>query len=171
MNTETHKWLNKSRDRLNSLPVDNEDSNVYFAPDIPREKFDVLSKFSENVSYQDTLILIDDTFFGGSKDGVIMTKNIFFSHGMFEDSGKNVQASSELVIHRNSKEIFIDNNSFYAFGIVEGEEVVFLVELMQEICSWKKIRPSVKTSKLPTDCRSCGASLNSNTCDYCGRTN
>ena len=130
MNTATHNWLKKCRDRLDSLPIDNEDSAVYFAPDIPRNKFDALSYHSEDVSYQDVLILVDDTFFGGSKDGIILTKNTFFSHTMFEDSGKGVQTNPNLLIHRDSKEIFIDNEKFYAFGVVEGEEVVILVDFM-----------------------------------------
>ena len=169
MDSLTHKWLNKSRDRFKDSTA------IYFAPDIPREKFDVLSKFSKNLSYQDALILIDDTVFGGSKDGVIISKNIFFSHGILEDSGKSVHVSSELEIHIKPKlltnEMFIDNNIFYDFSQFKREEIVFLVGLMQEICSWKKNKPSTKTSNLLTDCRSCGAPLNYSTCDYCGQIN
>jgi hypothetical protein len=61
------------------------DKAVFFSPDIPQKKLkNAIAAYANSVSEKDVLVLIDNTAFGGAKDGVLITEDAIYAHNMAE---------------------------------------------------------------------------------------
>lgn len=61
-------------------------SKIFAKGDIPQKKIaNVLASYAKNINRDDIMILVDDTVFGGAKDGIILAKQGLFCHTSFED--------------------------------------------------------------------------------------
>lgn len=76
--TEIKEIVEKYKDKIR-------DGCVYFAPNIPVDKQKrVLESYAEEAVFEEILILIDDTLFGGAKDGVTITDHKIYTHSLLE---------------------------------------------------------------------------------------
>ena len=63
-------------DSTNSLLKQNK---VYIHPNIPMQKLqNAIDSYAKNVEPDDVMILLDDTLFGGAKDGLILTNDTIY---------------------------------------------------------------------------------------------
>ncbi|KTB91576.1 hypothetical protein AO073_01500 [Pseudomonas syringae ICMP 11293] len=59
---------------------------IYVKPRIPRDKANnAISSYAEELNYDDIVVLIDDTVFGNSKNGVIITEKAIIGKESFSD--------------------------------------------------------------------------------------
>lgn len=75
------------RQALEGLEFSNEPfERVFVAPYIPRKKlWGALDSYGEGVRAQDVVVLIDDTVFGGAREGIWITETQIRSKAKFED--------------------------------------------------------------------------------------
>lgn len=70
---------------------------IFFAPNIPRDKLEnALAAYGSSVSQKDVVILIDDTFWGSAKEGILVTTDAL----LFNEKGKSPRRA-KLEILRN----------------------------------------------------------------------
>lgn len=59
--------------------------NVYIYPNIPRKKLvNAINSYAHSLSFDDVLLQIDDTAWGGAKEGLIVTNEGIYSKALFE---------------------------------------------------------------------------------------
>lgn len=69
----------------NDFSIRIKDSHIYFSPDIPTDKLKkALSSYGEGVKEENALVLLDNTLFGGAKDGALLTPEAFHVHNQYE---------------------------------------------------------------------------------------
>lgn len=85
------------------------DAAICIAPDIPRKKLlNALSSYGSWLKPEDVVVLIDDTAFGGAKDGVIITKESMCIKEIFQDPA--------IFWLSNVDEVEADGNRIYVNG-------------------------------------------------------
>lgn len=62
------------------------DSAIHFAPGIPAKKLrKALARYATDIHGIEVLLLIDNTSFGGAKDGAVMTPEAIYAHNMGQE--------------------------------------------------------------------------------------
>lgn len=120
--------------------------DVYVKPNIPTKKIIGALSYS-NVKPDDVLILIDDTVFGGAKDGMIITIKGIFSHETFEerkffgwDQIKEVTASG--------KQLKINGFNFYKPVTINSTIMGIIANQLNNIVNIKPINKLEKTTNI-----------------------
>jgi len=80
--------LRSLREALEGLEFSNEPfERVFVAPDIPKKKLQAaLDSYGERLRAQDVVVLIDDTVFGGAREGVLITETQIRCKAKFEQA-------------------------------------------------------------------------------------
>ncbi len=80
--------LRSLRQALEGIEFSNEPfERVFFAPNIPRKKLQgALDSYGERLRAQDVVVLIDDTVFGGAREGVLITEAQIRCKAKFEQA-------------------------------------------------------------------------------------
>ncbi|WP_293716822.1 J domain-containing protein [Stenotrophomonas sp. UBA7606] len=80
--------LRSLRQALEGLEFSNEPfERVFVAPDIPKKKLQAaLDSYGEKLRAQDVVVLIDDTVFGGAREGVLITETQIRCKAKFEQA-------------------------------------------------------------------------------------
>ena len=79
---KTYEELKKEGIEFSNEPFE----RVFVAPYIPRKKlWGALDSYGEGVRAQDVVVLIDDTVFGGAREGIWITETQIRSKAKFED--------------------------------------------------------------------------------------
>lgn len=169
-------------------------NRIFFSPDIPRKKLDnARSKFITRS--EEVLVLVDDTLFGSSKDGLAITEKYLYAKQAMElaksvkiSSIRNVSGQSNRL---GSLDIFINGNLFVNLSTIDKADHNFIIDLISLAQkSAKALEPtsknkpsskavkatgtekSTKPEKAPQagPCLQCGASLASGAkfCHECG---
>lgn len=87
---------------------------VYPYPNIPRSKLEgAISSYAPNVSPDEVLVLLDDTLFGGAKEGLLVTNNAIYCKHKFDspkrvafDAIKRVEPGAGSRVMVNGREFF-----------------------------------------------------------------
>lgn len=93
---------------------------VFVFPNIPHKKLlGAIGSYARDVEPSEVVILIDDTVFGGAKEGVLVTNKAIYSKALFENP-KKVHFKANLNISPGKKSrIIIDDREFFKATTVD----------------------------------------------------
>lgn len=93
--------------------------NVYVKPNIPHKKLMNALSYAPGINPYEILILIDDTVFGGAKDGMLITCNAIYCHEIMTPMKKiSLDKIKEIGMDRNSQ-VLVNGNDFFKANIVD----------------------------------------------------
>jgi hypothetical protein len=106
---------------IRRLLDDTQDSSLYVGEAIPQAKLtSALTTYAPSVSRTDVLLLYDNTVFGGSKDGLLLTSSAIHWHNMYEPPKQCLYSEIESVEH----EALLGATKL----LVNGEKIFFNME-------------------------------------------
>lgn len=156
------------------------DDRIFFAPQIPAKKLNnALNDYAREAHGEPVLALIDNSFFGSAKDGLLLTAKHIYSNEWSSTTFSLEQSAIESVAFvqtDSSKEIHLNDIAFATVHMAHAGSVEVFAEMLDEIR--QLFHPSAQevAAKQPRagKCASCGAAYKilpnhlAPTCAYCG---
>ncbi|MBB6064984.1 J domain-containing protein [Pseudoxanthomonas broegbernensis] len=94
--------------------------NMYARPKIPRKKLEgAISSYAPTVSPRDVLVLLDDTVFGGAKEGLLVTGDAIYCKQKFEAPRRILFRDIRLVEPGSHSRVMINGEEFFKADVVE----------------------------------------------------
>ena len=103
----------------------------YSKPNIPQKKISGALSYV-NVHSENIFVLIDDTVFGGAKDGMAITNNGIFCHEIYGDS-KFLAWNDIKVITAKGSGVLVNDKLFYKIVMFSKSEVLIIANQLNEI--------------------------------------
>ncbi len=140
-----------------STILDNEEwlwdyESIYISPNIPTKKLSsAIQSYAPTIMPDDVLALLDDTVFGGSKEGLILSKKGLYSKELFQKPKKISidEIKSINVVSKNR--IIVNGDEFFKSVVVDKsviEKLVFRISTVLDIKEGNiEIKPSKKESQ------------------------
>jgi hypothetical protein len=155
------------------------DDRIFFAPQIPPKKLqNALADYAQGAQSERALALIDNSFFGSAKDGVLLTtKHIYSNEWSSETYSLELGQieSVRFVENEDSKEIFLNELAFATIHMADAASVKAFAAMLEEIRAMFHPSEQERAAHQPRagKCASCGASYRvagsaSASCAYCG---
>lgn len=103
---------------------------IFVAPNIPKQKLSgAIANYGEGLRPRDVLALIDDTAFGGAKEGILITENEIRFKAIFEPVLKRkFERIEEIGAERNR--VYINGHEIAKLNMPEKREVEAFFELV-----------------------------------------
>lgn len=93
--------------------------NVFVKPNIPHKKLMNALGYAPDAKPEDVLLLIDDTVFGGAKDGMLVTNDALYCHEIMTSPVKiSFEDITEVGMDRNSQ-VLVNKRNFFKATIVD----------------------------------------------------
>ena len=154
------------------------DDCVFFAPEIPERKLrNAVENYARAGSGERALALIDNSFFGSAKDGVLLTRERIYSNEWSDVTFAlelGAIESVEFVEIDSANEIRLNGAKFVVLHMADAHSVRTFAEMLDEIRrAFHPTETEFRTHKPRAGkCATCGApfrliQLYSN-CSYCG---
>jgi hypothetical protein len=94
---------------------------VYAKPNIPRAKFDgAKASYAPAVAFGDVLLLVDDTLFGGAREGLLVTKDGLYARQKFEEARYIRLEGVRSVDVGPSNRLMVNGAKFFEGAMVEA---------------------------------------------------
>ena len=125
--------LRSLREALEGLEFSNEPfERVFMAPHIPNKKLQgALDSYGERLRAQDVVVLIDDTVFGGAREGVLITETQIRCKAKFEQAEiRLLGCLSEITAH--GTRIRIHGEPFITLSALNADDLRRLFETLSE---------------------------------------
>lgn len=122
--------------------------NIYVRPDIPRKKLKAaVDAYGSGVSEESVIVLIDDTAFGGAKDGVLIT-DTGIRVKIFTEALRSYkwEAINSISVEKNT--IYINRAASGKFVQVKGKEFVQFFRKINKFISEKEISDKTAEFKI-----------------------
>ena len=143
-----NSFRNNKVDKRSTNTIDNDfirlfadinDEHIFLSPNIPAEKLsNAIKSYAPEVKADDVILLVDDTCFGGAKDGMIITQNKLFSKALMA-SPVTAELSPRIKIQNTSKAILIDGEEFCTLHMLDRGSLTKLVVAIREMCKMCEI--------------------------------
>ncbi len=154
------------------------DDCVFFAPEIPERKLrNAIENYARAGSGERALALIDNSFFGSAKDGVLLTRERIYSNEWSDVTFAlelDAIESVEFLEIDSAKEIRLNGAKFVVLHMADARSVRTFAEMLDEIRrAFHPTETEFRTHKPRAGkCATCGApfrliQLYAN-CSYCG---
>ena len=154
------------------------DDCVFFAPEIPERKLrNAIENYARAGSGERALALIDNSFFGNAKDGVLLTHERIYSNEWSSITFAlelDAIESVEFVESNLAKEIHLNGAKFVVLHMADTRSVRTFTEMLDEIRrAFHPTETEFRTHKPRAGkCASCGAPFRLTrlyaNCSYCG---
>lgn len=93
---------------------------VYARPNIPRKKLEAaIASYAPVVSPEDVIVLLDDTVFGGAKEGLLVTNDAIYCKQKFESPRHLPFKAIRKVEPGTDSRVMVNGNEFFKANIVE----------------------------------------------------
>ena len=125
--------LSSLREALEGLEFSNEPfERVFVAPHIPRKKLlGALDSYGEGLRTQDVVVLIDDTVFGGAREGVLITEAQIRAKAKFEAVDTRLLGClTQITAH--GAHVRIQGEPFISLSIPNPDDLRLLFEAVSE---------------------------------------
>lgn len=131
------------RDALQGLEFSAEPfERVFVAPHIPLKKLrGALASYGEDVRPQDVVALIDDTVFGGAKEGMLITENEILFKAIFE-SVSRIRLEMIEEINAEGNRIYTNGYEFAKLNIPERRDVQALFKRISTYLKQRAVEPA-----------------------------
>lgn len=115
---------------------------IFVRPNIPRDKLaNALASYGPQAQPEDIIILLDDTLWGGAREGIMVTNKRIYAKEL-GNCATCVAFSRIGEIRLERKSIFIDSSKFFTFNIPDAVDVnravMFIRELIEQTKSLKE---------------------------------
>ena len=108
-----------TKEELITHMKDYPDNKIFYSPNIPSKKIrNALPSYAQQIAPEEIIVLIDDTVFGGAKEGMIITKDGIYSKELTENP-LSYSFSDIQNIKCEKKQIYINNTPFFKFTMPE----------------------------------------------------
>jgi hypothetical protein len=159
------------------------DDNIFFAPNIPQQKLtNAIKSYAEGVNESDVLLLVDDTVFGGAKEGMMVTHTEILYKNLLVDGG-SFKFSEIETIGENHGLVLSDiviNGVEIQLSQPRKKNKRLLGELLKEVYAlaqdrkqdskldldWSEVEQQI-SAPVPKNCSGCGAPNQLRSCEYC----
>lgn len=106
------------------------DSNVFVAPNIPIAKLrNAINSYAPMLNPRDVLLLVDDTLFGGSREGMIITEDAVYAKELASDPQGQMLISKTKFTCCN-KTISVNGYKFVNLVLPENNTITELTEIL-----------------------------------------
>ncbi|KAA1152652.1 hypothetical protein EU510_11380 [Pseudoalteromonas sp. FUC4] len=92
---------------------------IFTKPNIPPKKLKNALGYASGVNPNDVLILIDDTVFGGAKDGMLVTRDALYCHEIMTPMRKICLGDIKEIGMAGKSQILVNKQNFFKGNIVE----------------------------------------------------
>ena len=118
-----------------SLFDDISDVHIFTAPDIPENKLSAaLMSYAPDVLPKDVLVLVDDTFWGGAKEGLIVTRKKLYAKAFLSSPVSQPLRLDTKLEYSDTKELMVNGAHFVSLVLPEKSAMQKLTEAIQLIC-------------------------------------
>ena len=108
-------------------------SKVFGKGNIPEKKIaNVLGSYAKDIKKEDIILLVDDTVFGGAKDGLILAAQGLFSHRPFEEP-YFIEITKIDRINSMGRDILVNNEKFCKLDTLDKKMIPGLCSLLMEL--------------------------------------
>lgn len=112
--------------------------NTYTHPHIPYKKLiNAISSYANDATPEDSLILLDDTVFGGSKEGLLLTEHAIYAKEIFKQPRKILINKIEEVSSKKNI-LLINGDIFFEATIIEHGAIFSLSKIIYDAIKNKK---------------------------------
>lgn len=119
---------------------------VYARPNIPRKKLEgAISSYAPAVSPGDVLVLLDDTLFGGAKEGLLVTRDAIYCKQKFTAPRRILFGDIPKVEPGTHSRVFINGDEFFKADLVDHLAVLTFTSRLSTV--FKTLEPSVDGSQ------------------------
>ncbi|MBR1965141.1 MAG: hypothetical protein IKA22_00860 [Lentisphaeria bacterium] len=133
--TEKDSGKNNLPDDTMGLFFNVDDPHIFMNPNIPPTKLrNALESYAPGIAPADVLVLIDDTVFGGAKEGMIITKRKLFSKQILQSPiASELVAETKISLVRD-RELHIDGRKVHVFITPKKNSLPQLIEAIEKMC-------------------------------------
>ena len=136
---DRHAALEQAQRILNNYDFGFNETKIHCFPNIPHDKAQkAIATYASHVSYDEVLILVDDTLWGGCKEGIMLTLMELFARKVMEKP-RAIPLASIKNITCDKKRIFVNQQDFFVCTMPEKKNVALLAQLMNELAQALKV--------------------------------
>ncbi|MCA6064195.1 hypothetical protein [Thalassolituus marinus] len=122
---------------------------VFVKPNIPHKKLMNALGYASGVRPEDVLLLIDDTVFGGAKDGMLVTSDAIYCHEIMTSPVKiSFKDITEVGMDRNSQ-VLVNKRNFFKANIVDHLALLTITSRINAVL--KEVRGEKESSEVGTN--------------------
>jgi hypothetical protein len=122
---------------------------VFVKPNIPHKKLMNALGYASDARPEDVLLLIDDTVFGGAKDGMLVTSDAIYCHEIMTSPVKiSFKDITEVGMDRNSQ-VLVNKKNFYKANIVDHLALLTITSRINAVL--KEVRGEKESSEVGTN--------------------
>ena len=120
---------------LQSLFADISDEHIFTAPDIPENKLSAaLMSYAPNVLPQEVLVLVDNTVWGGAKEGLIVTRKKLYAKAFLSSPVSQPLRRDTKLEYSDTQELMVNGAHFVSLVLPGKSAMQKLTEAIQLIC-------------------------------------
>ena len=94
--------------------------NVHVWPNIPRKKAEgAIDSYAAGVDHEEILVLLDDTVFGGAREGVLLTGSAIYAKQKFDDSRHLHIKDIQSVEAGTNSRMIVNGETFFEANFLE----------------------------------------------------
>ena len=109
------------------------DSPLFFSPKIPENKLkNAIAAYAQTESCNDVILLLDDTVFGGAKDGLLLTRKGLYLHEIFSEA-LFIKLEDIDEIWVKNKDIYVNKTKSFTCNIFSKQHISMLSSLLSEL--------------------------------------
>ena len=109
------------------------ESQLFFSPRIPGVKLsNAIAAYAQTESSREVIALLDDTVFGGAKDGLLLTRKGLYFHEMF-GAPLFIRLEDIKDISIKDKDIYVNNAKCLTCSLLSKEYMPMLASLLSEL--------------------------------------
>lgn len=118
---------------------------VFVKPNIPHKKLMNALGYASDARPDDVLLLIDDTVFGGAKDGMLVTSDALYCHEMMTPPIKiSFKDIKEVGMDRNSQ-VLVNKRNFFKGNVVDHLALLTITSRINSVL--KEVRGDTESSE------------------------
>lgn len=108
--------------------------NVYARPDIPRKKLEAaIASYAPGVSPDEVIVLLDDTVFGGAKEGLLVTNDGIYCKQKFESRRHLPFKAITQVAPGTHSRVMVNDVEFFKANIVDHLAVLCFASRLSQV--------------------------------------
>lgn len=94
--------------------------NVHVWPNVPLKKADgAISSYAHGINHGEIVVLLDDTVFGGAREGVLLTASALYAKQKFEDSRRIYIDDIQSVAPETNSRMSVNGAAFFEANFLE----------------------------------------------------
>ncbi len=122
---------------------------IYVAPNIPADKLrNALASYAPGIALGDVLVLVDDTLWGGAREGIILTEKTLYSK-MYCASPESYRLDMIRELRIEKKHIYVNDEKFFTIYGPSVTDVRRLVDFIAAHCAEIRAKASEATAAKP----------------------